>query len=123
MDVLLIEPDKHLTTSYQQALENRGLEVMVAHSGQAAIAVIDTTKPRLICLEVHLPKHNGIEFLHELRSYPEWEDIPVVLLTFVSEKDLNLQPSSQSQLGISHYFYKPRTELKQLVSYISGVLQ
>jgi two-component system response regulator CpxR len=123
MDVLLIEPDKHLATSYQRALESQGLKVRVVHNGQDAIALIDANKPGLICLEIHLPKHNGIEFLHELRSYPEWEDIPVVLLTFVSEKDINLRQSTQSQLGVDHYFYKPRTDLKQLVSYISGVFQ
>lgn len=118
MDVLIIEPDYHLALSYQQALKAEGINADVAYSGQDAITAIDTMKPQLICLELHLPQHNGIEFLYELRSYPEWEHIPIVLLTFVSQTDLGFDKALQEQLGIERYFYKPRTELRQLTDYI-----
>lgn len=118
MDVLIIEPDHHLAISYQQALEAEGIAAAIAYDGQEAITAIDEGKPRLVCLELHLPRHNGVEFIYELRSYPEWDDIPIVLLTFVSEPDLGFSRGIQEQLGIQHYFYKPRTELRQFTDYI-----
>lgn len=118
MDVLIVEPDHHLAISYQRALKTEGIATAIAYSGQDAIAAVDADRPRLICLELHLPQHNGVEFLYELRSYPEWENIPIVLLTFVSEADLGFSKAIQEQLGIKRYFYKPRTQFSQFTDYI-----
>jgi two-component system alkaline phosphatase synthesis response regulator PhoP len=122
-DILIIEPDKQLAFSYQRALESKNFSVAVAKDGQAAIVAVDQAVPRLICLEIHLPNNNGIEFLYELRSYPDWEGIPVALMTFIPEQDMQLSDQQKNELGIDHYFYKPRMELKNLVSYAEALLK
>jgi DNA-binding response OmpR family regulator len=123
IDILIIEPDKQLALSYQQALESKNFSVALAKDGQAAIVAVDQASPRLIYLEVHLPNNNGVEFLYELRSYPDWEGIPVALVTFVPERDMQLSEQQKNELGIDHYFYKPRTELKSLVTYAEALLK
>lgn len=118
MDVLFVEPDPDLASAYLFAIKEAGLKGLSARSGQQAITILDQQPVKLICLEVHLADHNGIEFLHELRSYPEWDKIKVALLTYIPEPDLQFSDSQHKQLGIVGYFYKPRVQLKELANYI-----
>lgn len=118
MSVLLIEPDKLLAQTYQKALKEAGIGVQWEASAQNAVMAIDKKRPDLIVLELQLTGHNGVEFLHELRSQHDWQDIPVLLHTLVPITDLQLTPALQGQLGIVGYLYKPQTSLKHLVETI-----
>src|ERR1700741_3726207 len=100
MNVLLIEPDKKLGGVYKAALEQAGHAVeMVAHA-QDAVHTADEQKPDVVVLELQLAKHNGIEFLYEFRSYSEWQNIPVVLLTMVPPASLQITKEILQTLGI-----------------------
>jgi DNA-binding response OmpR family regulator len=80
--ILLIEPDIVLANIYTKALTHEGYRVVVAGDAQAAISLADKSKPDLIIMEIQLVSHNGIEFIYELRSYPEWQDIPIIIQSF-----------------------------------------
>lgn len=115
MHVLLIEPNYLLAMTYRTALINAGYEVAHAVSAQTAIRSIDQNVPQLIVLELQLAGHSGIEFLYELRSYPEWQSIPVMVHSLV---DLTRHEQSQERLqniGVSTYLYKPVTTLRHFV--------
>ena len=116
MRVLLVEPDNALAMTYRQALSSHNVQIVV--HAQDAIHAIDTEIPHLIVLELQLVNHGGIEFLHELRSYPEWQHIPVVVLTMVSPRRLTVLNTQLDALGVSACLYKPETSLKQLVSIV-----
>ena len=113
MRILLIEPDKILADIYSQALAESGHTVNWQPDAQQAVLAADERKPDAVILELQLAAHNGVEFLYEFRSYSEWQDIPVVVLSTVP--DVSLSPTLQSQLGVVAYHYKPRTTLKQLL--------
>jgi DNA-binding response OmpR family regulator len=118
--VLLVEPDKLLATSYRKALGREGIAADWQQTAQGAINSIDRVKPQLILLEVQLHGHNGIEFLHELRSYTDWQKIPIVLFTLVPEHELGLTAEAKEQLSIVDYKYKPHTSLEQMVSVVKN---
>lgn len=120
MQVLLIEPDKVLAATYMAALKQAGHTAVWQSSAQGAIAAIDEQVPNIIVLEVNLAKHNGIEFLFELRSYEDLQDIPVILLTTVPEHDLGLTHAAKTQLGITAYLYKPHATLADIVRAIQA---
>lgn len=121
-DILLIEPDVVLANSFTKALALADFSVQHVPSAQAAITALDASKPKLIILELQLRSHNGIEFLHELRSYPDLQDISVVVLTFVPEYASGLTKKQQVKLNICMYLYKPRTSLKKLTEVAAEVL-
>jgi CheY-like chemotaxis protein len=67
--------------------------------------------------------HNGLEFLYEFRSYPDWQDVPVLLLTNVSPGTFAASwQLLTGQLGVRSYLYKPRTSLKKFVHAVGDVL-
>lgn len=115
MRVLVIEPDHMLGGIYKAALEHAGHTVTWRQHAQAAVHASDASAPDVVVLELQLPRHSGIEFLYEFRSYPEWQDIPVVLHTFVTEHVLEDQHKHFETLGVTQYLYKPMSSLQQLV--------
>jgi CheY-like chemotaxis protein len=115
-NVLLIEPDVALATTYAAALRHAGYAVSCSRGAQDAIEAADQAVPDVIILELQLTAHDGIEFLHELRSYPEWQAIPVVVNTTIAPQALApVQEAMQRELGVRACHYKPRTSLQQLI--------
>lgn len=120
MQILFIEPDRVLAETYFQALTSAGHDVIVTPSAQTAIMVTDQINPDLIILEIQLIEHSGIEFLYELRSYLDWQNIPVIIQTIVPPGEFtgNWQVMKQ-HLGISEYLYKPNTSLSRLIERVA----
>ncbi len=118
--LLLIEPDQRLSKTYQQAL-SRQHQVTVAHSAQQAIHSTEQSIPDVIVLDPQIARHNGVEFLYELRSYEDLQNIPVILLVSMHPEMFTVPIASQRQLGIVQVLYKPQTSLKQLHDAVTKV--
>lgn len=119
--ILLIEPNRILAKQYWTVLEQAGHEVIICLNGQMGIGAADEQTPDLVILELQLKKHNGIEFLYEFRSYPEWQNVPVIAHTMVSEDKL-AGASVLPLLGLSNYIYKPVSNLQKLVQAVDEAL-
>jgi two-component system response regulator len=112
IDVLLVEdnPDDMelaLHAFRQQRLVNR---VRVARDGAEALDLLlgseasRIERPRLVLLDLKLPKVNGIEVLRRLRADPRTHFLPVVVLT-ASAQERDLRESYE--LGVNSYIVKP----------------
>lgn len=119
--VLLIEPDKILASVYKQALVHDGHSVVVTSQAQEAIYAADKRRPDLVIMEIQLMGHNGIEFLYEFRSYPEWSDIPVIVNSLLTGDELSTNKTLYKNLNVKTFLYKPRTSLRQLLAEVSQV--
>lgn len=77
-----------------------------------------TKLPRLILLDVNMPRKNGFETLEELRSAPEFAHLPVVMLTTSSDEG---DRQRSLALGANHFFTKPLTydQLRKLAQELS----
>jgi len=123
MNVIIVEPDKRLASNYALALTGHGHDVRTATSAQQAIHLTDEQVPDVILLELHLKKHNGVEFLYELRSYADWQDIPVIVLSFVQPEKFISDESFLQQLGVKEFLYKPGVSLQQVTAALSRVVR
>ncbi|MGH7195666.1 MAG: response regulator [Candidatus Saccharimonadales bacterium] len=113
--ILLVEPDKFLAEAYQKALAAAGYDVVLATGAQDAIHEADQQTPDLIILELQMAGHNGLEFLYEFRSYPEWQRVPVIINSLVPPTETDENIVFWDYLNISAHLYKPRTTLSQLI--------
>lgn len=121
--VLLIEPDRLLAETYMKALKSAGHTAQPCVSAQSAVFCVDEQMPDIIVMEVQLTAHSGIEFLYELRSYADWQGIPVVILSGIPAGEF--QGSWQllrKELGVESYHYKPITSLKNLLLAVDEAL-
>jgi CheY-like chemotaxis protein len=116
MHVLLLEPNTLLAKTYTAALQHAGHSVAHATGAQAAVNAADKRQPDVVVLELQLPAHSGLEFLHEFRSYPEWQAVPVVVHSMVSPaQTAAVEEGLRRDLGVHAVLYKPRTSLQQLL--------
>ena len=121
MNILLIEPDLRLSATYELALRGAGHVVSAAGTAQQAVHSADGLEPDLVILELQLAAHNGVEFIYEFRSYAEWIEVPIILLTMVAPRALQITDDMLKQLGIVDILYKPATTLRQLVRAVHEV--
>jgi CheY-like chemotaxis protein len=98
----------------RHALEPIGWQVTEAENGRVAVDAIITARPDVIILELMMPKMDGFEFLDELRSRPDWQGIPVVVIT---AKDLTDADRNRLNGGVERIIQKSdRDELLRQLS-------
>jgi adenylate cyclase len=116
--VLLIDDDEVVRHGVRQALEPIGWKVTEAENGQVAVDSLIAARPNVIILDLMMPKMDGFEFLNELRGRPDWQDIPVVVIT---AKDLTEDDRNRLNGGVERIIQKSDRDemLRQLSREIS----
>ncbi len=111
VEILLVEDDPNDVELTLRALrsERLGNQVHVARDGEEAIAFCAERKgtgelPRLILLDLKLPKVDGHEVLRYLKGDPELKVVPVVVLTS-SKQDEDMYRCYLT--GVNSYIQKP----------------
>lgn len=85
--ILLVEDSKPLRRENEGALQRAGYEVICAEDGETALEMAQEGHPDLILLDMILPKMTGPDVLRHLKSEAKTKDIPVVVLSSLSEKN------------------------------------
>jgi len=89
--VLVVEDDVVLARMYAKALEIEGIEAELATNGEEGLAKVRTTPPKVIMLDIMMPKLSGFQVLDQLKADEKTRGIPVVVLTNLhSTEDINL---------------------------------
>lgn len=79
-------------------------EVVTVNSGARALKYLKEEKPDLILMDIRMAQKDGIETLRDIRNMDERNDIPVIMLTGVEDKESVLE---SARLGICDYILKP----------------
>jgi CheY-like chemotaxis protein len=89
--VFVIEDDADTMAALVKLLENKGLAVVTATNGEQAINQLsDGLRPRLILIDLMLPKVSGWDVLQHLREVPELSDIPRIVMTAFPRANLRV---------------------------------
>lgn len=122
-NVLMLEPDEQLAGIYQAAFEHVGYVVRRSVSAQEAVFQVDEHLPDVILVELQLVAHSGIEFLYELRSYAEWQHIPVLIHSCIPPTEFEDSMSLlKGMLNVKEYLYKPHTTLLALLREVHSAM-
>jgi CheY-like chemotaxis protein len=85
--ILLVEDSKTIRLENESALKNAGYDVICAEDGESALQMAQEQRPDLVLLDMILPKMSGPDVLKHLKSDPATAEIPVVVLSSLSEKN------------------------------------
>jgi CheY-like chemotaxis protein len=120
--VLLVDDSKFFRMASELALTKAGFEVSTAANGEEALQVANDKAPDIILLDMMLPKISGPEVLRALKANPATMDIPVIVLTSLSQRN----EEKLLREGAAAYFGKSALELDKnsdrLVSTVETVL-
>lgn len=99
--ILVIDDDPDVRYTIGQYLTSKGYEVEYAEDGERGLEKAIEIQPFAITLDIMLPRKDGWSVLKELKENPETEDIPVILVSIISDKNLGYG------LGAYEYIVKP----------------
>ena len=85
--ILLIEDDSFLLNMYATKFEIENFNVVVAEDGEKGLEAALTEDPDIILLDIMLPKMDGFDVLKQIKNDQTTTNIPVILLTNLSQKD------------------------------------
>jgi CheY-like chemotaxis protein len=114
---ILVVDDEHVVADIsKRKLEDHGYEVYVAGDGNEAFMRLKSKIPDLILLDVQMPQMNGYTFIIEKAKIPEYDKIPVVVLTAYNE----IEPLFLRH-GVKAYLLKP-LKLQDLVDKVVEIV-
>ena len=114
VNILLVEDDHVDIMNVQRAFGKNNIAnpLFIAHDGIEALDMLRGTngvtkvqpQPRIILLDINMPRMNGIEFLKELRADPNLKAISVFVMTTSNEEKDKIEAYNYYVAG---YILKP----------------
>ncbi|MFA6032418.1 MAG: diguanylate cyclase [Myxococcota bacterium] len=102
--ILIVEDSRTQAALLRNLLEENGYDVLVAENGRVGLEKTRERPPALVISDVNMPEMNGFEMCRAVVENPETRDIPVMLLTSLSEPD---DIVSGIECGASGFVTKP----------------
>jgi DNA-binding response OmpR family regulator len=110
--ILIIEDEPWLAEGYAVVLRGAGFKCQHVRTAHDAIDAIDDFGPHLLLLDMFLPHVNGLQLLHELKSYPDLMKVPIILCSAV---DLRFNKKELEQYGVREFIKKSQMTPHRLV--------
>jgi DNA-binding response OmpR family regulator len=104
VDILIAEDEPSILESLDFILRRAGFSIASVTDGDAALAAIRRDRPRLLVLDVMLPKRSGFEVLKQLRADEATRELPVMILTAKGQAQ---DRKTAEALGASSFVTKP----------------
>jgi len=117
--VLFIEDDAFLAKIYTKAIEDAAYDSILAGTGEEGLKLAEREKPSIILLDILLPHMDGFEFLEKIKSNPDLNSIPVLVITNMSGRE---DVERANSLGAAGYLIKAHTLPKDVVRKIQSIL-
>ena len=105
--ILIVDDEAHLRMLIQQTLEeleDDGVELLTATNGEEALETIQAEKPRLVFLDVMMPKLSGFDVCNRVKNTLGLNDVYIVLLT---AKGQEFDRQKGQEVGADVYMTKP----------------
>lgn len=102
--ILIVDDSNTNIVLLESLLTRNGYTVFTALNGRQGLDSLGNILPDLVILDLKMPDLGGFEFLEVLKSNVEWMDIPVVILSAVSDSD---SIKKSLELGAADYLTKP----------------
>ena len=117
--VLVVDDSAYMRVVLKDILESDpGIEVIgTAKDGVEAIEKVRTLSPKVVLLDIQMPRMDGLEVLHRIRENEKTKLLPVVILTTSSEDKDRIE---SYKLGVNSYIVKP-VEFESFANVVSEI--
>lgn len=111
LSILLVEDDEVDIMNVKRAFKKNNISnpLLVAHNGLEALEILQTSqpvipRPKIVLLDLNMPKMGGIEFLKEIRKDAELNSLSVFVMTTSNEDSDKVDAFN---LNVAGYIVKP----------------
>ena len=102
--IMIVDDAKAIRRAATMFLDQQGVNVVEAVDGFEALGKIHQSPPDLLFLDITMPRLDGYQVCLLLRSMPEFQDLPIIML---SGKDSPFDLAQGNRSGCTDYLTKP----------------
>ena len=108
MSILIVDDMKSMRLTIRKMLQNLkiGKNLKFAENGKEGLEILNDTDCDIAIIDWNMPVMNGVEMLERIRKDPAIRDIPVIMVTAESQRDI---VSEVAETEIDAYLLKPLT--------------
>jgi CheY-like chemotaxis protein/signal transduction histidine kinase/HAMP domain-containing protein len=111
--VLIVDDDVRNIYSLYNALENQGMNIVVANDGKEALQKLTENGGfDIVLMDIMMPEMDGIECTKRIRAISDFQDLPIIALTAKAMKE---DKEKCLDAGASDYVSKP-VNMEKLIS-------
>ena len=119
--VLVVEDEPALRKALMEKLTSAGYAVIAAKDGQEGLALAMSKKPKVVLLDLMLPRMDGMSVLDRLRKDSWGANVPVIILTNLMATDGYKKLAEE--FHVYDYVVKSDRTLEEVVSKVSGAIK
>ncbi|HOU98761.1 MAG TPA: response regulator transcription factor [Bacteroidales bacterium] len=119
--ILVVDDEPDIVEMLSYNLIREGYEVFTAYNGEEAIIKAHEHKPKLILLDIMMPKLDGMQVCEQLRSKPEFA-INKCIIVFLTARSEDYSQIAGLEAGADDYITKP-IKPKVLLARIQSLLR
>ena len=106
-EILVVEDSPTIVSTVEQFLQMQGYGVHVARDGLSALAAVRALAPKLVLLDIMLPKVDGFEVCTVIRNNPSYDRMPIIMMSALTNPE---DVERAYTVGADDYIKKPFTE-------------
>jgi DNA-binding response OmpR family regulator len=114
--VWIVDDDQEMSNAISMMLKLLDFQATCFLNARNAVQTLQTGKsPDMMVLDINMPEFSGLDLLEFLRRSPEWEDLPIIML---SSEAADATVDEAMELGADSYVMKPTTleELEKAIN-------
>lgn len=117
--ILIVDDAPNSREAMSRLLQREGHETFVAGNGEEGIMKLRQNNPDLVLLDHMMPKVDGLTFLAQIRRFPKWKTLPVIMMTGMKDKSHEMKAAA---LGVNEYVVKNEVPPSELVGRVQKLM-
>lgn len=106
--ILVVDDDPDFCDVVQSKLEGLDVDVELAYDGVEGMDRVKANPPDVIVLDVMMPEKDGFQMCREVKQNPQYQDIPVIMLTAVADHIADTAYSQYDAMSMEADDYIPK---------------
>lgn len=108
-DILIAEDEPSILEALNFVLQRAGWSVQAVTDGEAVMNAVRRVQPRILVLDVMMPKRSGFEVLKQIRADATTRELPVLVLTAKGQQQ---DRRVAEELGADGFVTKPYSNVE-----------
>jgi DNA-binding response OmpR family regulator len=117
--ILVADDEPYILRSLSFVLKREGFTVEVARDGEETLKKVEEFKPKILFLDIMMPKKDGYQICKYLKNNHDTKDIYIIMLTARGQV---IDKKKGIELGADDYITKPFSP-REIVSKVKNILE
>ena len=107
--ILVVDDDPDILDGFLAVLESQPYRLQTARDGKRCLEMLEIERPVLLILDLLMPRMDGFAVIRFLRENPEYDKLPIMVLTTVVEDASRRRYELETGMGmdVQDYIQKP----------------